>query len=117
MNPKLNDFSSKADDALGQRAGAYLELVANETETASLLQHPLHYLSYMDPEQQHPALRDNYTSQSAILIKNARGSHIVFANNAFDSNIGIHGGAIHIDHRNQVDDVDDFERLSPFAYF
>jgi hypothetical protein len=71
----------------------------------------------MDPVEQHQALRDNYTSQSAIFIKNAKGQHIMFANNTFDSNIGIHGGAIHIDNIKQGAPDEDSKRYSPFTYF
>jgi hypothetical protein len=38
-----------------------------------------------------------YETQSPILLKNVIGSKIIFENNNFDSNIGLHGGAINID--------------------
>ena len=42
-----------------------------------------------------------YETVSPIYLKNV-SSHIVFINNTFDSNIGMHGGAIHIDQKSNV---------------
>jgi len=41
----------------------------------------------------------------------------MFANNTFDSNIGIHGGAIHIDNIKQGASDEDSKQYSPFIYF
>ena len=43
-------------------------------------------------------------------------SHIVFENNTFDSNIGIHGGAIHIGLGHTGDAKQTVARYSPFLY-
>ena len=38
-----------------------------------------------------------YANISPIYLRGLQGSYIVFSDNTFDSNIGMHGGAIHID--------------------
>jgi len=57
---------------------------------------------------------ENYESQSPILLKNIKGSHLVFENNTFDSNIGMHGGSIHIDFQQKNLNLTKITELSPY---
>lgn len=42
-------------------------------------------------------MRDDCETLSPIFIKGINDTHIVIENNTFDNNIGLHGGAVHID--------------------
>lgn len=42
-------------------------------------------------------LRDGFTTQSPMLFSNVESEQIIITGNTFDGNVGIHGGAIHID--------------------
>jgi len=111
LSPPLSNFRSKANAGLEYRAGAYLQFASNDTRQ---LYHKLlyqrapigdiHFFNYLDMEEWHAELRDNYTTQSTILLKHVRAEHVIIENNTFDSNIGIHGGAIHIDYAEQLHD-------------
>ena len=50
----------------------------------------------MDPVKDEKLLK-GYSNISPIYLRGLQGSYIVFSDNIFDSNIGMHGGAIHID--------------------
>lgn len=114
IDPAFTFFASDADQALGRKKGAYREFGKNETQT---LHHFVHVLNYLDPMNEHDILRDNYTSQSAIYLKSSKGSHIIFENNTFDSNIGIHGGAIQVDNSQFSRwDASSYLEYSPFLY-
>ena len=77
----------------------------------------VHFLNYVNPFVVKDRVSDGFCSQSPIYLKNVLGQFVTFENNTFDSNIGIHGGAIHIDNRNssRISSVH-FVR-SPFIYF
>jgi len=42
-------------------------------------------------------IQDNYESLSPIYLKETEGSLIVLENNTFQGNVGLFGGAVHID--------------------
>lgn len=111
--PSLASFRSEKDKKLGYARDAYLEFKRNQTR---LLYHYVHLLNYLEPPLQREILRDNFTSQSAIFLKNIQASHIVFENNTFDSNVGIHGGAIQIDNSDSGSRKRDATAYAPFLY-
>lgn len=107
LSPALSDFRSKANAWMEYKAGAYLQFASNDTLQLPHQRAPirvLHLFNYLDMEKWHAELRDSYTTQSTILLKHVRAEHIIIENNTFDSNIGIHGGAIHIDYAEQLRD-------------
>lgn len=69
VDPTIDTFLSAANVGLNREAGAYLELTRNETE---LFSHPLHFMNYIRPELQRETLRDDFATQSTILVKNPR---------------------------------------------
>jgi hypothetical protein len=113
LSPPLSNFRSKANAGLEHRAGAYLEFASNDTGQLTLNgleghqrapMRDIHFFNYLDMEEWHAELRDNYTTQSTIFLKHVGAEHVIIENNTFDSNIGIHGGAIHIDYAEQLHD-------------
>lgn len=52
-------------------------------------------MNYFSAEVEH--MLESYQSFSTIFIKGLNGTHIIFDNNTFDSNVGLHGGVAHID--------------------
>ena len=58
-------------------------------------------MNYIDPISQYKTLRDEYETISPIYLADVKGQHIIFKDNTFESSIGIHGGAIHIDLENK----------------
>jgi hypothetical protein len=63
------------------------------------LNHTVIYWNYMNYEEVKTTLFENFTTISPIYISDSDTEFIVFENNTFDSNVGIHGGAIHINHQ------------------
>ena len=52
--------------------------------------------NYYDPELFDKELENHYQSYSPIFINDAKTSYVLFENNTFDNNIGLHGGAVNI---------------------
>lgn len=63
---------------------------------SEILKHDINLFNYYDPMLFDQELETNYQSYSPIFIKDARSSYVLFENNTFDSNIGLHGGAVNI---------------------
>ena len=61
------------------------------------LNHTVQFWNYLDHEQLKSFLFVNFTTQSVIYLKDINSDYVIFENNTFDSNIGIHGGCIHMD--------------------
>ena len=99
FNPSISDFMYKKNTTLSKTFGddAFLELVKYEP---NVLKHNIHFLNYIDPASQAQILTDKYTSISPIYLENISGEHVIFKDNIFDSNIGIHGGALSINMEN-----------------
>lgn len=68
-------------------------------EEADVVNHTVHYLNYYHPQRDAQLLRDEGETVSPLYLANVNASHILFENNTFDSNVGLHGGAFHIDLR------------------
>jgi hypothetical protein len=120
LSPLLSNFRSKQNAGLEHRAGAYLQFASNDTRQLQHQQAPIgdiHFFNYLDMEEWHAELRDNYTTQSTILLKHVRAEHVIIENNTFDSNIGIHGGAIHIDYAEQLHEEGHQAAFAPKIYF
>ena len=67
-----------------------------EIKDTTILNHNIHFLNYFDPRSSSESLL-KYETQSPIMLRNVMGSHILFINNTFQDNVGLHGGAINID--------------------
>lgn len=111
---KFNSSVLKPFIAEFERSPDVLQFELNQT---GALGHMLHFLTYFDPSSQSERLKE-YQSISPIFIKNVNASHIVFENNTFDSNIGLTGGAIHLDLRaaESASSASHVNWFSPFVY-
>jgi len=74
-------------------------------------------MNYIDPISQYKTLRDEYETISPIYLEDIKGQHIIFKDNSFESNIGIHGGAIHINLANKEEGLAQINDFTPFLWF
>jgi len=59
-----------------------------------MLNHTVMYLNYINYANTRHVFNDNFTTISPIYIADTDSKYIIFENNTFDSNIGLHGGAV-----------------------
>ena len=79
--------------------------------------HNLYFMNYIDPPSQYRTLRDDYETISPIYLGEVRGQHIIFKDNTFESSIGIHGGAIHINLEDKHEGLAQINDFTPFLWF
>jgi hypothetical protein len=85
----------------------------------SFLKKFVNFLNYYDPDVQDAELRDNYTTQSPVYIKGSKNEKIIMTDNVFEDNIGLSGGALHIDMKLSTEDNNlpsSLYSYSPFVF-
>jgi hypothetical protein len=90
------DFLSKSFDTFP--AGSFLEMKFETINAKRLLNHTIMFFNYLKHDSDRQVLSENFTTQSPIYISDHDAEYVLFENNTFDSNIGLHGGAIQINH-------------------
>ena len=56
----------------------------------------MHFLNYYSADKMAEHLLQ-YATVSPVLLKAVRSNKILIENNRFDGNVGLHGGALHVD--------------------
>ena len=65
----------------------------------SVVKHDIHFLNYYDHDKHSEILKKKFKTMSCIFIENTQAKHLVFEGNTFSNNIGLHGGAVHINNQ------------------
>ena len=92
----MQDFIKQEDNENMKRLFGDTLFFRARTINSQITNHDLHFWNYYDDEIHGRYLKDNFKTESCIFIENVRSKLIVFQDNLFENNIGIHGGAIHI---------------------
>ena len=98
-------------------AGAFLKMKTDNELSKYILNHTVMFFNYINHEETRQVLFDNFTTMSPIYIADTDSKYIVFQNNSFDSNVGLHGGAIQIDHAKVANSSTSINEAAPFVMF
>ena len=63
---------------------------------STYLFHDLHLFNFYEHDKYDHSIKTRYKTETCILIQNVHSKQVIFSNNIFKNNIGLHGGAIHI---------------------
>jgi hypothetical protein len=94
-----------------QTENLYFEYFSQDLNTS------VFFLNHFDPATEGPLLSENYESVSAIYIKEKVGKPIIFEDNLFQGNVGLFGGAVHIEmspHNTKVHSKSQLTESQPF---
>ena len=97
--------------------GSFLQMTINNQESKEILNHTVMFFNYLNHEDTRQLLFDNYTTMSPVYISDTDAEYILFENNSFDSNVGLHGGAVLIDHQKKVNSSTSVNTEAPVVIF